>query len=100
MPFGRFYGTGRGTGMGMWSMGGRGFGFRGSSPPWPYVGLGKGGLPRCGCFFGGPAAMPLYRGISGSNPVLEVNFLKQQSQAINRQLERIKARIRVLEAEK
>jgi hypothetical protein len=26
---------------------GRGFGFRGWSPPWPYVGLGRGGLPRC-----------------------------------------------------
>jgi hypothetical protein len=25
----------------------RGFGFRGSSPPWPYVGLGRGGFPRC-----------------------------------------------------
>ena len=26
---------------------GRGFGFRGWSPPWPYVGRGRGGLPRC-----------------------------------------------------
>ncbi len=26
---------------------GRGFGFRGFSPPWPFVGLGRGGLPRC-----------------------------------------------------
>lgn len=26
---------------------GRGFGFRGSSPPWPYVGRGRGGQPRC-----------------------------------------------------
>jgi hypothetical protein len=26
---------------------GRGFGFRGWSPGWPYVGLGRGGLPRC-----------------------------------------------------
>jgi len=38
MPFGR----GRGFGGG----GGRGFGFRGYSPPWPYVGRGRGGLPR------------------------------------------------------
>ena len=36
-----------------------GFGFRGSSPPWPYVGLGRGGLPRCGYFLGGAAAMPV-----------------------------------------
>ncbi len=26
---------------------GRGFGFRGFSPPWPFVGIGRGGLPRC-----------------------------------------------------
>jgi hypothetical protein len=26
---------------------GRGFGFRGWSPPWPYVGRGRGGFPRC-----------------------------------------------------
>ena len=26
---------------------GRGFGFRGRSAGWPYVGLGRGGLPRC-----------------------------------------------------
>jgi hypothetical protein len=38
MPFGRGRGFGRGWG--------RGFGFRGYSPPWPYVGLGRGGLPR------------------------------------------------------
>jgi hypothetical protein len=36
---------------------GRGFGFRGWSPPWPYVGLGRGGLPRCWAyapFWGAP----------------------------------------------
>jgi hypothetical protein len=48
------YGRGFGRGGGGW-----GFGFRGSSPPWPYVGLGKGGLPRCGYFLGGAAAMPI-----------------------------------------
>jgi hypothetical protein len=26
---------------------GRGFGFRGWSPAWPFVGRGRGGLPRC-----------------------------------------------------
>jgi len=39
--------------------GGRGFGFRGSSPPWPFVGRGRGGLPRCGYFFSGAAGMPV-----------------------------------------
>jgi hypothetical protein len=48
-------GYGRGFGRGGW-----GFGFRGSSPPWPYVGLGRGGLPRCGYFLrGGAAGMPV-----------------------------------------
>ena len=37
---------------------GWGFGFRGSSPPRPYVGLGRGGLPRCGYFLSGAAGMP------------------------------------------
>ena len=40
---------------------GRGFGFRGWFPPWPFVGLGRGGLPRCWGytpFWGGPYAYP------------------------------------------
>jgi len=67
-------GYGRGFGRRGW-----GFGFRGSSPPWPYVGLGRGGLPRCGYFlsraagmpvppgypsYGGPWAMPYYGGMA------------------------------------
>ena len=47
-------GFGRGFGRGGW-----GFGFRGSSPPWPYVGLGRGGLPRCGYFLSGAAGVPI-----------------------------------------
>jgi len=47
-------GYGRGFGRKGW-----GFGFRGSSPPWPYVGIGRGGLPRCGYFLGGVAGMPV-----------------------------------------
>ena len=38
---------------------GRGFGFRGSSPPWPFVGIGRGGLPRCGSFLSGAARVPV-----------------------------------------
>ena len=45
---------GRGFGRGGW-----GFGFRGSSPPWPFVGVGRGGLPRCGYFLSGAAGMPV-----------------------------------------
>jgi len=46
-------GYGRGFSRGGW-----GFGFRGSSPPWPFVGIGRGGLPRCGYFLSGAAGMP------------------------------------------
>jgi hypothetical protein len=49
---GNGYGRGYGRGGRGW-----GFGFRGSSPPWPYVGLGRGGLPRCGYFLTGAAGM-------------------------------------------
>jgi hypothetical protein len=37
-----------------------GFGIGGSSPPWPFVGLGRGGLPRCGYFFSGAAVAPAW----------------------------------------
>jgi hypothetical protein len=37
---------------------GRGFGFRGWSPPWPFVGRGRGGLPRCWAY--GPNWSPSY----------------------------------------
>ena len=52
-------GRGRGWGMGYGFGGGMGFGFRGSSPPWPYVGRGRGGLPRCGYFLSGAAGAPV-----------------------------------------
>ena len=47
-----------GYGRGFGRRGGWGFGFRGSSPPWPFVGIGRGGLPRCGYFLSGAAGMP------------------------------------------
>ena len=47
-------GYGRGFGRRGW-----GFGFRGSSPPWPFVGRGRGGLPRGGYFLSGAAGMPV-----------------------------------------
>jgi len=57
-------GYGRGFGRGGW-----GFGFRGSSPHWPFVGIGRGGLPRCGYFLSGAAGMhapSAYRSYGGS----------------------------------
>ena len=111
-------GFGRGKGAGFGSRGGMGFGFRGSSPPWPYVGLGRGGLPRCGYFLSGagaPAAWPyqqppypFYAGApsaSGYAPFApqmtreqELDFLKQQADVIKGQLEQLESRVRELEA--
>ena len=48
-----------GRGMGFGFRGGMGFGFRGSSPPWPFIGRGRGGLPRCGYFLSGAASSPV-----------------------------------------
>jgi hypothetical protein len=114
-------GYGRGFGRGGW-----GFGFRGSSPPWPYVGLGRGGLPRCGYFLSGAAGAPAwpnygyspyYSGpatpfygvpypYSGADPYApqmtreqELDFLRAQAEAIKGQLEQIDARIKELETD-
>jgi hypothetical protein len=103
-------GYGRGFGRGGW-----GFGFRGSSPPWPYVGLGRGGLPRCGYFLSGAAAMPIPPAypaygdpwaMPGAYPYApqmtrdqELEFLKDEAEAIKEQLEQIDARIKELETE-
>ena len=115
-----FYGYGRGVGRGTGTRGGMGFGFRGSSPPWPYVGRGRGGLPRCGYFLSGaagaPAAWPYQQppypsymgapstpGYAPSVPQMtkeqELGFLKDQAEAIKGQLNQIEARMRGLESE-
>ena len=104
--------------------GGWGFGFRGSSPPWPYVGLGRGGLPRC-WYFLGPMGAPVVPGYEpspyygaawgmpygaaatpGATPFApqmtkeqELDFLRSEAQAVKEQLEQIEARIRDLETE-
>ena len=110
-------GFGRGGGYGRGFGGGMGFGFRGSSPPWPYVGLGRGGLPRCGYFFSGAGApaswpykpspfysgMPATTGYAPYSPQMtkeeELNYLKDQAEAIKEQLEEIESRMRDLEGE-
>jgi hypothetical protein len=108
MPNG--YGRGFGRRGGGW-----GFGFRGSSPPWPYVGLGRGGLPRCGYFLGGAAGIPVPRGYppydyagtpmvadpyaSHMTPEQELDFLRNQAEAIREELDQIDGRIKELETE-
>ena len=78
---------------------GRGFGFRGASPAWPYVGRGRGGLPRC--WHPG-----LWGGVAYPTPTSywptpahekELGFLKDHADAIKRQLEDIESRIKELE---
>ena len=110
-------GFGRGGGMGRGFRGGMGFGFRGSSPPWPYVGLGRGGLPRCGYFLSGavgapmagPYQQPFYAATPptlGAAPFApqmtkeqELDFLRSEAEAIKGQLEQIETRMRDLESE-
>ena len=78
---------------------GRGFGFRGASQAWPYVGRGRGGLPRCWHpgLWGGvayPTPTPYWPTPTREE---ELGFLKDQADATKRQLEDIEGRIRELE---
>ena len=88
------YGFGRGLG----GRGGAGLGFRGSSPPWPYVGRGRGGLPRCQ--YPGIATFPRYTPASPYVTQMtreqELDLLKGQAEAIKRELDQVEARIRDL----
>ena len=103
--FGRGGGSGRGFGGGM------GFGFRGASPPWPYVGTGRGGLPRCGYFLigaGASATLPYQPPFCGREPATpgyepftpqmirgeEFDYLTNQTEAVKRQLDQIEPRMR------
>lgn len=94
-----------GFGRGFGSRGGMGFGFRGSSPPWPYVGRGRGGLPRCSYFLGGAtgsvAVKPPAFGTAPFTPQMtgeqELDFLRDQANMIKSQLEQIESRMRDLE---
>jgi len=88
------YGFGRGFSRGR----GAGFGFRGSSPSWPYVGRGRGGLPRC-WYPGAVAALP-YAPVLPYPPLTqeeEVDWLKRQAEAIKAELNQVEARMRDLE---
>ena len=95
------------TYTGYWG-GGRGLAFRGSSPAWPYVGRGRGGLPRCmsPSVQGGwsywqqgwatPAAAPATYGPQMSREQ-EIESLKSEQQFIKNRLEQIDARLQEME---
>jgi hypothetical protein len=80
---------------------GWGFGFRGASPPWPYVGWGRGGLPRC--WYPWAVMAPPYAPVS-PYPLLtkeeEADWLKREAEAIKAELNEVEARIRDLETSK
>jgi hypothetical protein len=89
------YGTGN-----MGRRGGRGFGFQGTMPPWPYVGRGKGGLPRCGYYSPAGSSAPLGTAAAGSTgKEREIDYLKSQAGALKKQVEQIELRISNLEAD-
>ena len=97
------YGYGKGFGGG----GGMGFGFRGSSPPRPYIGRGRGGLPRCGYFYSATMAAPAARVYPTSGLPFEprvtrdqeLAYLADEADTIKAELEHIEARINELEKE-
>jgi hypothetical protein len=90
---------------------GMGLGFRGTSPPWPYVGRGRGGLPRCWHpgFYSGPGYAPppptSYYGNAWGAPSPEMSredelgFLKEEANSVKARLDEIEGRIRELEQE-
>jgi len=92
------YGFGRGQG----GRGGAGLGFRGSSPPWPYIGRGRGGLPRCqypgAALPFRDAPFPTYA--AQMTREQELDLLKGQAGEIKKELDRTESRIRDLEANK
>ena len=93
------YGFGRGSGR----RGGAGFGFRGTSPSWPYVGRGRGGLPRC-WYPGAAMASPYPPAPLTYTPQMpqegESDWLKSQAEVIKTELNQVEARIRDLESAK
>lgn len=81
---------------------GRGFGFGGASPAWPYVGRGRGGLPRCwypgASERGAASAMPRLAFYHPSREE-ELGLLRSQAEAMKGHLSDIECRIQELEKE-
>jgi len=95
------YGFGRGSGRGSGFRGGAGFGFRGTSPPWPYFGRGRGGLPRCqypGVAMASPYPPALSFYSPGMNEKVEIDWLKSQAEALKAELNQVEAKMRDLES--
>jgi hypothetical protein len=81
------YGFGRGQG----NRGGTGLAFRGNSPPWPYAGRGRGGLPRCQySVLAKTALTPPQTTLTHEE---ELGLLKSQAEDTKRHLEDLERRI-------
>ena len=76
--------------------GGMGLEFRGNSPPYPYVGRGRGGLPRCSYYPGSRANTPA----QGVTREQEISLLKGQTENIKKELDIVESRICDLQARK
>ena len=92
-----------GFGRGFGRRGRVGFGFRGSSPPWPYFGRGRSWLPRC--WYPGGSMSPFYSPVPPAYaPQMpqeqEIDWLKRQAEAVKAELNQIEARIQDLESTK
>ncbi len=85
------YGFGRGSGV----RGGAGFGFRGSSPPYPYTGRGRGGLPKCSYYLRNRSNLTSTAQSMTRDD--EINLLRTQAEATRKDLELIESRLRDLE---
>ncbi len=73
---------------------GRGFGF---SPPWSYIGRGRGGLSRCWHPGSWEVLCHRYPTITKEE---ELNILKEQADLLREELNQLEARIKELESEK
>ncbi|GAG31449.1 unnamed protein product [marine sediment metagenome] len=75
--------------------GGRGIGYRGTSPGWPYVGRGRGGYARGAYpgFYGAPAYPYPDAGQQ------DIEDLKSQAQALQEQLARMEEQIKQMKSQ-
>ncbi len=79
---------------------GYGFGFRGTAAAWPYVGRGRGGLARCwypGASGRGSAYAVTPPATYQPAPEAELDYLKEQSKVMKRDIAEIERRIQELE---
>jgi hypothetical protein len=78
----------------------RGFGFGGASPPWPYVGCGRGGFPRCWYPGAGTNLPHRFSPVpypSSVSPEQELGFLKEEANIIKKHLNDVETRVKELE---